>query len=39
VTVAAHLLIFRLKMGQIKKKSEKRLKKEDYRKKLWELTE
>ena len=26
-------------MGQIKKKSEKRLKKEDYRKKLWELTD
>lgn len=26
-------------MGQIKKKSEKRLKKEDYRKKLWALTE
>jgi hypothetical protein len=39
VTVAAHLLIFRLKMGETKKKSEKKQKKEDYRKKLWELTE
>jgi large subunit ribosomal protein LP0 len=26
-------------MGETKKKSEKRQKKEDYRKKLWELTE
>jgi len=26
-------------MGETKKKSEKKQKKEDYRKKLWELTE
>ena len=39
LTVEAHLIFVGSIMGQIKKKSEKRLKKEDYWKKLWTLTD